>query len=87
MKTTVQTKLFKNGGSKAVRIPANWGFDQDNVTMTFDELTRRILIEEMPQSGIDEFFRLQDQLAVSASDEDWPQRNQPLDDFKNPFEK
>lgn len=87
MKTTVQTKLFKNGGSKAVRIPASWGFDQDNVTMTFDELTRRILIEEVPQSGIDEFFKLQDELAISPKDLDWPERSQPIDDFKNPFEK
>jgi antitoxin VapB len=28
------TKLFKNGGNQAVRIPKRWSFDCDAVTMT-----------------------------------------------------
>lgn len=30
----VSTKLFKNGGNQAVRIPKRWSFDCDAVTMT-----------------------------------------------------
>jgi antitoxin VapB len=30
----VSTKLFKNGGNQAVRIPKRWSFDSDAVTMT-----------------------------------------------------
>jgi antitoxin VapB len=29
----VRTKLFKNGGNQAVRIPKRWSFDGDAVTM------------------------------------------------------
>jgi antitoxin VapB len=30
----ISTKLFKNGGNQAVRIPKRWSFDDDAVTMT-----------------------------------------------------
>lgn len=29
----VRTKLFKNGGNQAVRIPKRWSFENDAVTM------------------------------------------------------
>ena len=29
----ISTKLFKNGGNQAVRIPKQWSFDCDAVTM------------------------------------------------------
>ena len=29
----VSTKLFKNGGNQAVRIPKRWSFESDTVTM------------------------------------------------------
>ena len=29
----VTTKLFKNGGNQAIRIPKRWSFDSDVVTM------------------------------------------------------
>ena len=29
----VSTKLFKNGGNQAIRIPKRWSFDCDAVTM------------------------------------------------------
>lgn len=81
----VIAKLFKNGGSRAVRIPAAWGFDQDEVTLNFDEVTRRIIMEEIPKSNIADFFALQDELGVQNLD-GWPQRDQPIDDFASPFE-
>lgn len=30
----ISTKLFKNGGNQAVRIPKRWSFDCEAVTMT-----------------------------------------------------
>jgi antitoxin VapB len=30
----VNTRIFKNGGNQAVRIPKRWSFDCDAVTMT-----------------------------------------------------
>ena len=33
----VRTKLFVNGGSQAVRLPAKWKLETDEVEITFDE--------------------------------------------------
>jgi virulence-associated protein VagC len=40
----VTTKLFMNGGSQAVRIPAKWKFESDTVELTFDPETHTIRI-------------------------------------------
>ena len=40
----VTAKLFMNGGSQAVRIPAKWKFDSDTVELTFDPENRTIRI-------------------------------------------
>jgi hypothetical protein len=34
------TKLFMNGGSQAVRIPAKWKFESDVVELTFNPDSR-----------------------------------------------
>ena len=82
----VIAKLFRNGGSRAVRIPAAWGFEDGEVTLTFDEVTRRVVIEEKSKDDIKEFFKLQDQLGLQ-DEAGWPKREQPIDDGNNPFEK
>lgn len=38
------TKLFMNGGSQAVRIPAKWKFESDVVELTFNPETHTICI-------------------------------------------
>lgn len=44
MSARVVTKVFMNGGSQAVRIPAEMRFDSDQVVITFDEKTRAVTI-------------------------------------------
>ena len=40
----VTTKLFMNGGSKSVRIPAKWKFDTDTVELTYNPEARTVTI-------------------------------------------
>ena len=40
----VTTRLFMNGGSQAVRIPAKWKFESEVVELTFNPETRSICI-------------------------------------------
>jgi antitoxin VapB len=82
----VTAKLFKNGGSRAVRIPAAWGFDEDEVTLTFDETNRQITISEAPTNWLETLFRMQEEFGLQGTP-GWPERNQPIDTFKNPFDK
>jgi antitoxin VapB len=85
LKTTIETKLFKNGGSKAVRIPAAWNFDSENVLLTFNEVTNSITITRKPKGLLDDFFELQDRLGPISKKEWGFKRDQGIDDFKSPF--
>jgi virulence-associated protein VagC len=44
MSARVVTKVFMNGGSQAVRIPAEMRFDTDEVIVSFDRETRAVTI-------------------------------------------
>ena len=41
-----KAKLFKNGGSQAIRIPAQWRFEEDEVFVRFDEDRNELIISE-----------------------------------------
>lgn len=82
----VTAKLFKNGGSRAVRIPAAWGFNDDEVTLSFDEVTRRVTMEERPKNWIEDFFKIQEELGLQDAP-GWFERDQPIDDFVSPFDR
>lgn len=81
----VIAKLFKNGGSRAVRIPAAWGFEDGEVVLSFDVVHRRVIMEQIGNQDLEDFFKLQDELGLQA-EEGWPRREQPVDDFVSPFE-
>ena len=86
MKVEISAKLFKNGGSRAVRIPASWSFEGDEVTMTFDPTTKSIVIRNRQHAWLDDFYKLQDELMPEIGT-DWTiERDQGTDDFKSPFE-
>ena len=50
-------KLFMNGRSQAVRLPANFRFDCDEVYIRQDPKTKNLIISEKPNSW-DDFFAL-----------------------------
>lgn len=57
------TKVFMNEGSQAVRLPANFHFDCDEVFIRRDEITGDIVISRKPDSW-DGFFDLLDSVEV-----------------------
>lgn len=50
-------KLFKNGASQAVRLPAEFRFEGDEVYVTRDEKTKNVILSERPGAGVwSDFF-------------------------------
>jgi len=57
-------KLFRNGRSQAVRLPADYRFDGTEVYIRRDPATGDVVLSRKPESWED-FFKLADQV-------DWP---------------
>lgn len=56
-------KLFKNGRSQAVRLPADFRFEGDEVEIRRDEQSGDVILSaKKAKSSWDEFFRLRDML-------------------------
>ena len=73
-------KLFRNGGSQAVRLPAEFRFEGDEVYVTRDEKTGDVILSDkgrkafwqdlfarldsVPQEERDEFARIMDEIVA-----------------------
>lgn len=67
MQETRVAKLFKNGASQAVRLPAEFRLDGDMVYATRDERTGDVLLSSRPGASVwAEFFALADGTDVPA---------------------
>ncbi len=53
-------KLFRNGRSKAVRLPSEFRFEGKEVYIRKDESTGDVVLSRRPESW-EEFFRLRDE--------------------------
>jgi antitoxin VapB len=63
-------KLFQNGGSQAVRLPAEFRFDADEVFISRDEATGNIILStRQGRNGMEEFMAFRD--AHPIADEEW----------------
>lgn len=51
------TKVFMNGGSQAVRIPAEFRFDYPEVNITKDPVTGNLIVTPAPYEFWDQFKR------------------------------
>lgn len=73
-----KAKLFKNGGSQAIRIPAQWRFEEDEVFVRFDEDRKELIISKSNPAPMARFFALLEKLGPISEDE-WPEldRNYP----------
>ena len=71
MRNMVSTKLFRNGGSVAVRIPAGWLNPDKGVHLVRDHTTGRIYISQTPLhiDGFFDFLRGKEYLPDPAFDE------------------
>ncbi len=59
MSDTRIAKLFKNGASQAVRLPAEFRFEGDEVYVTRDDTTGDVVLSNRPGAKIwNEFFEL-----------------------------
>ena len=79
MKSRV-AKLFSNGGSQAVRLPADFRFEGDEVFIRRDPLTGDVILSSKPE-GHDwsKFFAVRDAEAVEPGFLDERPGNEPLE--------
>lgn len=67
MTETRVAKLFKNGASQAVRLPADFRFEGDEVYVTRDEATGDVVLSTRPGAKAwSEFFELLHSVDVPA---------------------
>lgn len=57
-------KLFTNGGSQAVRLPAEFRFEGDEVYIRRDPRTGNVILSARPELSWVEFMALRHQLGV-----------------------
>ena len=67
MPETRIAKLFKNGSSQAVRLPAEFRFEGSEVYATRDELTGDVVLSKRPGGKTwDDFFEFMDSIDVPS---------------------
>ena len=71
MKTILEAKVFKNGGSSAIRLPASLNITSGVVYLEVDDETGDIEIKRMKPSPFDELFALHEKYGP-ISDDEWP---------------
>jgi antitoxin VapB len=82
---TVKTaKLFINGGSQAVRLPAEFRFDGDEVYVRRDPRTGNVILSARPEPSWAEFIALRHELGPLPADflSERSQATEP----RNPFD-
>lgn len=77
--TTRKVKLFKNGASQAVRLPAEFRFEGSEIYATRDNETGVVMLSEKPLvDWRDEFFALRDQIDPNDPEVEAYMRERPL---------
>lgn len=77
MEKVYMTKVFQNGGSQAVRIPAQLRFEDPEVFIWWDEESGSLRIAANPPSNFQKFSELQKKLLPLITDRDrqiWEER-------------
>lgn len=73
-------KLFSNGGSQAVRLPADFRFDGDEVFIRRDPVTGDVVLSDKPEAnGWSAFFALRDSEGVDPDFLAQRPGNEPVD--------
>lgn len=92
MAETKAAKLFKNGASQAVRLPAEFRFEGDEVFISRDEDTQDVILSTKPGARVwREFFAKarkiddipEDWMKDRPMNTIWPDRDPPLFDEKD----
>ena len=77
-----KAKVFMSGGSQAVRLPAEFRFDTQEVDVRRDPVTGEIVLSK-PLTTWDDYFAWVRSLDLPA--DALASRQQPADDFRDPF--
>lgn len=77
-----KAKLFSNGGSQAVRLPAEFRFEGDDVDVRRDPITGDVILSK-PLGTWDDYFAWVATLDLPA--DFLANRDQPHDDLRDPF--
>lgn len=77
-----KAKLFTNGGSQAVRLPAEFRFDGCDVDVRRDPVSGDVILSK-PRASWDDYFAWVATLDVPV--DFMADREQPQDDFRDPF--
>ena len=93
MKTIIELKVFKNGGSNAIRIPASIKLDEPVLFLEIDDESEEMgLFKERPQK-FKRLFELLDhhgpisdaEWGAERDDSEWPER-ESLEELERHFE-
>ena len=76
-----KAKVFKNGGSQAVRLPAGYRFDTDEVDIRRDPISGDVILSK-PRQSWDDYFAWAATLDLPT--DFLADREQPDDDFRVP---
>lgn len=77
-----KAKLFSNGGSQAVRLPAEFRFEGDDVDVRRDPVSGDVILSK-PRASWDDYFAW---VATLDLPKDFmADREQPIDDLRDPF--
>ena len=81
MKTVIEAKVFKNGGSNAIRIPASFKLYEPIVYLSLDDESGEITVSKNKPRRFGKLLELHDEHGV-ISDEEWLQTrdNQDAED-------
>lgn len=77
-----KAKLFSNGGSQGVRLPAEFRFEGDDVDVRRDPLTGDVILSK-PRGSWDDYFAWVATLDLPA--DSLVQRDQPKDEIRDRF--
>lgn len=81
-------KIFMNGRSQAVRLPAEFRFDADEVFIRRDEKTGDVILSERDarRANWEKFLELREQVEVPDDFLSPEERNQLPETVRDPFE-
>lgn len=74
-------KLFQNGGSQAVRLPAEFRFDSDEVFVSRDPATGGVILTDRPRTSAaywNGLFDLLDSMKKEGEDDDLFLADRPM---------
>ena len=79
-----RAKLFRNGGSQAVRLPAEFRFEGDDVDVRRDPVSGDVILSK-PRPTWDQYFAWVRSLNLPS--DFMADRDQPHDDQRDPFDR